>query len=83
MPCAVSRLDQLLTMWIYIEERYLKIKKYSSDSQHMANQDWIKYRALSRNGDKYSLQEREMLKRQQYSTMPYQGSTRLEAKPCA
>ena len=38
----------------------------------MANQDWIKYRALSRNGDKYSLQEREMLKRQQYITMPYQ-----------
>jgi len=57
-----------------IEERYLKIKKYSSDSQHMANQDWIKYRALSRNGDKYSLQEREMLKRQQYITMPYQDS---------
>jgi hypothetical protein len=39
----VSRLDQLLT-FVDIEERYLKIKKYSSDWQHMANQDWIKYR---------------------------------------
>jgi len=39
----VSRLDQLLT-FVDIEERYLKNKKYSSDRQHMANQDWIKYR---------------------------------------
>jgi hypothetical protein len=60
----------------------LKLKKYSSDSQHMANQDWIKYRALSRNGDKHCLQECEMLKRQ-YSTMPYQDTRLSEAKPCA
>jgi len=68
-----------------IEERYLKIKKYIFKC--LAAHAWqIKIGSNilpERYEDKHSIQEREMRKRQQYSTMPYQGSTRLEAKPCA